>query len=102
MGPDGKLYFNVGAPGNIVMPSYAQATINRVDSKSGVMEVYARGVRNSVGFDWDRRTKEFWFTNHARDWVREVTSAPPCESDRSCEPVEAADVDPAAPRSSCR
>ena len=33
------------------------------------MEVYARGVRNSVGFDWDRRTKELWFTNHARDWI---------------------------------
>jgi glucose/arabinose dehydrogenase len=33
MGPDGKLYFNVGAPGNIVMPSYAQATINRVDPR---------------------------------------------------------------------
>jgi glucose/arabinose dehydrogenase len=69
MGPDGKLYFNVGSPGNIVMPSYAQATINRVDPKSGVMEVYASGVRNSVGFDWDPRTKDLWFTNHARDWV---------------------------------
>ena len=69
MGPDGKLYFNVGSPGNIVMPSYAQATINRVDPKSGVMEVYAVGVRNSVGFDWDPRTKELWFTNHARDWI---------------------------------
>ena len=33
------------------------------------MEVYASGVRNSVGFDWDPRTKELWFTNHARDWV---------------------------------
>ena len=51
------------------MPSYAQATINRVDPKTGVMEVYARGVRNSVGFDWDPRTKELWFTNHARDWI---------------------------------
>ena len=69
IGPDGKLYFNVGAPGNIVMPSYMQATINRVDPKTGVMEIYASGVRNSVGFDWDPRTKEFWFTNHARDWV---------------------------------
>ena len=69
MGPDGKLYYNVGAPNNIVMPAYYQATINRVDPKSGVMEVYARGVRNSVGFDWDPRTKELWFTNHARDWV---------------------------------
>jgi glucose/arabinose dehydrogenase len=69
MGPDGKLYYNVGSPGNIVMPAYYQATINRVDPKTGVMEVYARGVRNSVGFDWDPRTKELWFTNHARDWV---------------------------------
>ena len=69
MGPDGKLYSNVGSPGNIVMPAYYQATINRVDPKTGVMEVYARGVRNSVGFDWDPRTKELWFTNHARDWI---------------------------------
>jgi glucose/arabinose dehydrogenase len=69
IGPDGKLYFNVGAPGNIVMPNYQQATINRVDPKTGVMETYAHGVRNSVGFDWDPRSKELWFTNHARDWV---------------------------------
>src|SRR3954462_91092 len=69
MGPDGKLYFNVGAPGNIVLPQYTQATINRVDPKTGVMEVYARGVRNSVGFDWDPRSKDLWFTNHARDWI---------------------------------
>jgi glucose/arabinose dehydrogenase len=69
MGPDGKLYFNVGAPGNIVLPQYTQATINRVDPKTGVMETYASGVRNSVGFDWDPRTKDLWFTNHARDWI---------------------------------
>jgi glucose/arabinose dehydrogenase len=69
MGPDGKLYYNVGAPGNIVMPAYYQATINRVDPKTGVTEVVASGVRNSVGFDWDPRTKDLWFTNHARDWI---------------------------------
>ena len=69
MGPDGKLYYNVGSPGNIVMPAYYQATINRVDPKTGVMETYAHGVRNSVGFDWDPRSKELWFTNHARDWL---------------------------------
>lgn len=69
VGPDGKLYFNIGSPGNIVMPGYVQATVNRVDPKTGVMETYARGVRNSVGFDWDPRTKELWFTNHGRDWI---------------------------------
>jgi len=69
LGPDGKLYFNIGAPGNIVMPSYMQASVNRVDPKTGVMERVAQGVRNSVGMDWNPKTKELWFTNHARDWV---------------------------------
>jgi len=69
MGPDGKLYFNIGSPGNIVMPGTVQASINRVDPKTGVMEQYVRGVRNSVGFDWHPKTRELWFTNHARDWV---------------------------------
>jgi glucose/arabinose dehydrogenase len=69
MGPDGKLYFNIGSPGNIVMPGTVQASISRVDPKTGVMEQYARGVRNTVGFDWHPKTKDLWFTNHARDWV---------------------------------
>ena len=69
MGPDGKLYFNIGAPGNIVMPSYMQASIMRVDPGKGVLENVALGVRNSVGFDWNPRTKELWFTNHGRDWL---------------------------------
>ena len=69
LGPDGKLYFNIGAPGNIVMPNYMQASINRVDPKTGVMEKVAEGVRNSVGFDWHPKTKQLWFTNHGRDWV---------------------------------
>jgi glucose/arabinose dehydrogenase len=69
MGPDGKLYYNVGAPGNIVMPSYFQASISRVDPKTGIVENYAQGVRNSVGFDWHPKSKELWFTNHGRDWI---------------------------------
>src|SRR5713101_5939636 len=69
MGPDGKLYYNVGAPGNIVMPAYFQASIFRVDPKTGITETYVQGVRNSVGFDWHPKTKELWFTNHARDWL---------------------------------
>jgi glucose/arabinose dehydrogenase len=73
MGPDGKLYFNIGSPGNIVMPSYMQASIARVDPKTGVMETYAVGVRNSVGFDWHPKSKDLWFTNHARDWVDDDT-----------------------------
>jgi len=69
MGPDGKLYYNVGAPGNIVMPGYFQATVSRVDPKTGVIETVASGVRNSVGMDFHPKTKQLWFTNHARDWL---------------------------------
>jgi glucose/arabinose dehydrogenase len=69
MGPDGKLYYNVGAPGNIVMPAYFQATVNRVDPKTGIVETVASGVRNSVGMDFHPKTKQLWFTNHARDWL---------------------------------
>ena len=69
LGPDGKLYFNIGAPGNIVNPTYTQAAIHRVDPETGIMETVALGVRNSVGFDWHPKTKQLWFTNHGRDWV---------------------------------
>jgi glucose/arabinose dehydrogenase len=75
LGPDGKLYYNVGSPQNITMPAYFQATISRVDPKSGVVETYAQGVRQSVGFDWNPRTKELWFTDNARDWIDDDTPA---------------------------
>jgi glucose/arabinose dehydrogenase len=69
MGPDGKLYFNIGAPGNIVLPSYMEASIMRVDPNKGILETVALGVRNSVGMDFNPKTRDLWFTNHARDWM---------------------------------
>ena len=69
LGPDGKLYFNIGAPGNIVMPSYMQGSIMRVHPSKGTLENVALGVRNSVGFDWHPQTKQLWFTEHGRDWL---------------------------------
>lgn len=75
LGPDGKLYFNIGSPQNITMPTYMQAVIMRVDPTSGVLENYAEGVRNTVGFDWHPRTKQLWFTEHGRDWMDDDTPA---------------------------
>ncbi len=69
MGPDGKLYFNIGSPQNITMPTYNEASILRVDPKSGAMENYAQGVRNTVGMAFHPTTKALWFTDHARDWL---------------------------------
>jgi len=71
IGPDNKLYINVGAPCNICEPPAANAQIRRLNLDGSGAEIYARGVRNSVGFDWHPVTKEFYFTEHGRDWLSE-------------------------------
>jgi glucose/arabinose dehydrogenase len=68
-GPDGKLYVPFGAPCNICDPEPAYAQIRRYNWDGSGMEVVARGVRNSVGFDFHPRTKELWFTDNGRDWA---------------------------------
>jgi glucose/arabinose dehydrogenase len=75
-GPDGKLYVPVGAPCNICEPDPDRyALIARMNPDGSGLEVYARGLRNSVGFDWDPRTRELWFTNNGRDYLGD--DAPP-------------------------
>jgi glucose/arabinose dehydrogenase len=71
IGPDGKLYFNIGAPCNICMPPETHAAIVRVNTDGTGFEYVARGVRNSVGHDFHPVTKELYFTNHGRDWLGE-------------------------------
>jgi glucose/arabinose dehydrogenase len=69
LGPDGWLYFQIGSPGNILVPPYTHATIMRLDPDRRVLETVAMGVRNSVGMDFHPVTKQLWFTNNGRDWV---------------------------------
>ena len=68
-GPDGKLYVPFGAPCNICVPTDEYAQIRRYNADGSGMEVLARGVRNTVGFDFHPVTKELWFSNHGRDWM---------------------------------
>ena len=68
-GPDGKLYVPFGAPCNICEPEPGYAQIRRYNVDGSGMEVVARGVRNSVGFDFHPTTKELWFTDNGRDWM---------------------------------
>ncbi len=68
-GPDGKLYFNIGSPCNICLPPDTHANISRIDPDGGAFEYFARGIRNSVGFDWHPVTKELYFATHGRDWL---------------------------------
>ncbi|MXZ36790.1 MAG: sorbosone dehydrogenase family protein, partial [Holophagales bacterium] len=67
-GPDGRLYVPVGAPCNICDEGDPFATILRLD-RAGDYEVVARGVRNTVGFDWRPGTSELWFTDNGRDMM---------------------------------
>ncbi|HEY3179473.1 MAG TPA: PQQ-dependent sugar dehydrogenase [Casimicrobiaceae bacterium] len=77
-GPDGKLYVNVGAPCNVCEPDPERyAHIERMNADGSGREIVARGVRNSVGFDWDPRTKQLWFTDNGRDLLGDDT--PPDE-----------------------
>src|SRR6185312_9652111 len=67
-GPDGKLYVPVGAPCNVCEPDAKRyANIMRMNADGSDLEPYARGIRNTVGFDWDPATRELWFTNNGRD-----------------------------------
>ncbi len=69
-GPDGKLYLNVGAPCNVCKKRDKRyASIMRMNPDGSELEVYALGVRNSVGFDWHPDTKDLWFTDNGRDWL---------------------------------
>jgi glucose/arabinose dehydrogenase len=69
-GPDGLLYVQVGAPCNVCEredPRYASITRMKPDGTR--LEIFARGVRNTVGFDWHPKTGELWFTDNGRDWL---------------------------------
>ncbi|MGH8802319.1 MAG: PQQ-dependent sugar dehydrogenase [Casimicrobiaceae bacterium] len=79
-GPDGRLYVPVGAPCNICAPdSERYANIQRLNADGSGREVIARGVRDSVGFDWDPVSGDLWVTDNGRDWLGD--DAPPDELD---------------------
>ena len=67
-GPDGKLYVPVGAPCNVCKKSNpVYSSITTINADGTEMEVFASGIRNSVGFAWHPVTKELWFTDNGRD-----------------------------------
>lgn len=80
-GPDGWLYVPVGAPCNICEPDPERfAAIFRMKPDGSAVELAARGVRNSVGFDWHPESRELWFTDNGRDWLGD--DQPPDELNR--------------------
>jgi glucose/arabinose dehydrogenase len=77
-GPDGMLYVPVGAPCNVCDPENPIfSTITRISPRGGKPEIYARGIRNTVGFDWHPQTRELWITENGRDLMGD--NVPPDE-----------------------
>jgi glucose/arabinose dehydrogenase len=69
-GPDGLLYVPVGAPCNVCeRDDERYASLLRMKPDGGELEVFARGIRNTVGFDWHPTTKALWFTDNGRDML---------------------------------
>ncbi|MCW8086964.1 PQQ-dependent sugar dehydrogenase [Sabulicella glaciei] len=69
-GPDGRLYIPRGVPCNVCeVPEDRFALIESWNPDGSDRRIEARGVRNSVGFDFHPRTGQLWFSNHGRDWA---------------------------------
>jgi glucose/arabinose dehydrogenase len=84
-GPDGKLYVPVGAPCNTCeRKEEIFASITRLNPDGSNLEIFAKGIRNTVGFDWHPETKELWFTENGRDeWGDDI---PPEEINHAPKP----------------
>jgi len=81
-GPDGRLYIPIGMPCNICdAPDDRFGMILRITPDGGSPEIYASGIRNTVGFDWDPATGDLWFTENGRDWLGD--DLPPDELNRA-------------------
>ena len=71
IGPDNKLYVPIGQPCNNCLPPDTHGQIRRINLDGSGAEVIAKGVRNTVGFDWHPVSKELYFTDNGRDWASE-------------------------------
>lgn len=78
--PDGWLYVGIGMPCNVCLQSDPRfGTLVRMQPDGKELQIYAKGIRNTVGFDWDPITKHLWFTENGRDLMGD--NIPPDELD---------------------
>lgn len=89
-GPDGKLYVPVGAPCNVCERPDPFATVLRMNADGSEREVYARGIRNTVGFDWHPLTGDLWITDNGSDNISPdpaiTDNLPSCELNHAPRP----------------
>jgi glucose/arabinose dehydrogenase len=71
LGPDNRLYFNIGAPCNICMPPPTNAQLRSIATDGSDPQIIARGIRQVVGMDFHPNSKVLYFTENQRDWLSE-------------------------------
>jgi glucose/arabinose dehydrogenase len=70
IGPDGLLYVSIGSTCNACVDTNDDAaTIIRMAADGSGREVFARGLRNTIGFDWHPATHQLWGMDHGIDWM---------------------------------
>ena len=80
-GPDGGLYLHVGSSCNACEEDDPRrAALLRFEPDGSGAEIYASGLRNSVGFDWQPSTNDLFATDNGRDLLGD--DYPPCEFNR--------------------
>jgi glucose/arabinose dehydrogenase len=87
VGPDGKLYIAIGQPFNVppaekldLYKSHGIGAIIRMDQDGKNREIFANGIRNSVGLDFNPKDKTLWFTDNQVDGMGDTI--PPGELNR--------------------
>ncbi|WP_404341011.1 PQQ-dependent sugar dehydrogenase [Pseudoalteromonas mariniglutinosa] len=78
--PSGELIVPVGVPCNICEEDQRYGRIFSLDLENKTLKTIAKGVRNSVGFDFHPRSQALWFSDNGRDMMGDDT--PPCEINR--------------------
>ena len=69
VGPDGKLYISIGSACNACDETNPEhATLLSMAAEGGPRAVFARGLRNTIGFAWHPETRELWGMDHGSDW----------------------------------
>lgn len=69
-GPDGRMYLSIGSTCNACAePNPLNATMAVGDADGNNMQVFAKGLRNTIGFGWHPQTGELWGMDHGIDWL---------------------------------
>jgi glucose/arabinose dehydrogenase len=70
LGPDGKLYLSIGSSCNLCEEDdRRRAAVMRFNPDGSGQEIFAEGLRNTVGLAFHPLTGELFGTDNARDWL---------------------------------